>query len=536
MRGSRENIFYATALIAVLLLTVGLRLYGIDWGLPSDAHPGYSYHPDERYTLLWARWLVHGEVISKHFIYGGTLYYTILNSYIFFGNLLQGALDGANLLADSILVGRYFHVIVAVLTVSLLFECGRLLFERSVGLIAAALLALSPAHVMYAQLVRPDEIGVLLVVLSIYLSARVNAGIDPPKRALYSIGLLAGVMLAYRFPLIVFVSLPAWAMYFRLRRDQSVSAALRRGVAMALVAGAIAFVTYVVFSPHTVLYFRDALAGLAVTYQYESDIFLDAYRNGPLAYQQLAVALPQAFGYGAFGLGLIGVVYAVRRRTPVDIMLLSAVLLYGLLMANASWVVARYALPMLPLLALLGARVVADSWHVARPAVRVGATMALIAALAWSSAATIAFLRNESSPNVRDAAAQWMERNVPAGSSVMMAQSYDGDDFFNPVLSDRFKINYLLLNQHNDSATILHGRRFDYVVLHEIVYASLDRLGKQYPYPQPREFYRVLNEEYSVQQELKLPIQFAGIDFSGAFTVNDYILINPGIRIYRRVR
>ena len=68
-------------LLAVVALGLGLRLYGIRWGLPDAAHPGYSYHPDETLNLVWARWLVEGNIIPKQFIYGGTFYYTIVNVF-----------------------------------------------------------------------------------------------------------------------------------------------------------------------------------------------------------------------------------------------------------------------------------------------------------------------------------------------------------------------------------------------------------------------------------------------------------------------
>jgi hypothetical protein len=50
-----------------------------------------------------------------------------------------------------------------------------------------------------------------------------------------------------------------------------------------------------------------------------------------------------------------------------------------------------------------------------------------------------------------------------------------------------------------------------------------------------REFYRALNDGYAMEREFKQPIVFAGIDFSRAFTVNDYVIANPGIRVYRRL-
>jgi hypothetical protein len=104
-----------------------LRLYGIQWGLPNAVHPHYSYHPDEMLHLVLGRWLAEGEIIDRHFYYRRTLYFSLLNSYVFFGDRLAGVLGGFNDLANSISFGRYFLVGIATLMIFLVYESARLL-------------------------------------------------------------------------------------------------------------------------------------------------------------------------------------------------------------------------------------------------------------------------------------------------------------------------------------------------------------------------------------------------------------------------
>lgn len=75
---------------------------------------------------------------------------------------------------------------------------------------------------------------------------------------------------------------------------------------------------------------------------------------------------------------------------------------------------------------------------------------------------------------------------------------------------------------------------FDYLVLHELLYADMERLGSQHPRKEVREFYEnIVNAKLKLVAEIKLPMNFLGVDFSGLFQAMDFSIINPGIRIYQ---
>jgi 4-amino-4-deoxy-L-arabinose transferase-like glycosyltransferase len=523
---------------AVLLLALALRLVGIDWGLPSASHPDYSYHPDEAFTLIWARWLVEGQIIPKHFIYGGTFYYTILNAFIFFARGWGESLAGINLLADAILVGRYFMVAVALLSILLIYECGRLLYDRATALLAALLLAVSPSHVIWAQQTRPDEIAVLFVLLALYLAARIlwTESLSA-RRAFVYLGVLAGMTLAFRFPLAVVCIMPLTAMALRRERFVAHGAVLPKNLALAALT---TLLTYAIASPHTFIYHQAVLQGLAVTYGYETSVFVDAVGNGPLPYQHLVLSLPQATGYGGYLLALAGLAYAIWKRREADKVIVAGIAGYAALLVLVSWVVVRYTLPLVPLLTLLSAAFVTD---VARRSTRTAAAPAVVRpavvavagiVVLWSLAATLAFVRMQASTNSRDVTAAWIETNVPAGARILMVKSYLGDDFFNPVLSNRYRVEYFVLSEDQDSARLLRERPYDYIVLQEPVYANMERLGERHPLKQSGIFYEGLHRRgYALQREFKQPVQFAGIDFSHTFRSLDYVVVNPGMRVYR---
>lgn len=524
---------YPVALLAIVIVAAALRAYGIDWGLPNDAHPTYSYDPDESPMMEWARWLVQGQLIPKHFIYGGTFYYTVLNSFHHLGALLGPWLGGDNALADAILAGRWFLVGAALLTLLMLYVAGSHLYGRATGLLAALFLAVCPAHVMWAQRVRPDELAALMVVLLLLLAAKVLRAEDGAvRRQMLLAGAALGVAVALRFPLAAFGLLPALAFVLRPGRPFGAAVvALLRGPIWLL--GVAAFVAYAVASPHSLLYPESLLAGLKVTWAYESSPFPDSIGAGPGVYRFGYTLLGQALGTPMYALVLAAVAWLVVRRRREDVLLLAGVVPYAIAGTLVTWMVVRYTLPILPLLALAAAAMVVD---VARrwPRWRVPLGVAIAGVVAWTTLGTLAFLRLEANTNVREVATAWIDRNVPSGTMVATVRHYLAEEFFNPTIPKDRVNAVLLLEDRSEPRALLASRRLEYVVLSEMTYASMDRLGDDHPTPIVRELRQgLIDGGYEVVQEFKQPTTMLGIDFADRFSAHDYLVVNPGIRIYR---
>jgi hypothetical protein len=135
---------------------------------------------------------------------------------------------------------------------------------------------------------------------------------------------------------------------------------------------------------------------------------------------------------------------------------------------------------------------------------------------------------------VREQASDWILQNIPQGKSTLVVKNYDEDDFFNPIMSSRYSNWAVLLTYGSDSQTLFTDKKLDYVVLHELLYADMERLGNKHPRKEVREFFEALtNARFKLIKEIKEPVQFLGIDFSRSFEALDYSVINPGIRIYQ---
>lgn len=536
MSENKTKYKYAAGLVFIMAIALLLRLYGIDWGLPSVTHPEYSYHPDELLTFTLAKLLILGKILDKHFIYGGTLYFTILNADTYFGNLLSGVLGGINQLADSILIGRYFLVFVALLTVLLIYECGsQLSNDRRTGIISAFLLAIVPAHVVWAQRVRPDEIAALFIAIILLLSLKILASRNNVnlRYFVYS-GLAVGTAASLRLPLVVFALLPIMASL--LNRDRAgvlgkLLSILDRQTAILTISIVAAFA---ITSPHVFLYPEHFIGGLLEQWRYQTDFFPDAVGRGPGIYQYGWSMLHQALGYGIYALAALGVVLALCKRTKADILLLSAVIPYFLMTTFASWVVVRYTLPMLPVLVIMAARFI-DYMIGTYPGHRRVISALFLVIAVWTLTADIAYLKIEAGKDVRDVAAEWIGENIPAGSSVLTVKTYREDYYFNPVISEKLRHPLFYLSERSDSRALFRDSRFDYLVLNEYLYKDMERLGDRHPSRQSWIFYdSLVKSRYKLIKEFKYPIKFLGIDFSSSFSSHDYTVINPGIRIYAR--
>lgn len=173
----------AFLLIAILLLALALRVWGIAHDLP------YVYHPDEpAITLRSLRMLKTGD-LNPHFfhwpslpIYLNALAYV---PYYLLGRVLGGFKSPADVLPPrqlamgvvhspmptTILLGRLITLGFGIGCVVLVFLIGRRLTGIDwVGLLAALMVALSPTCVAHSRSTTPDTFAVFFILATAYVS------------------------------------------------------------------------------------------------------------------------------------------------------------------------------------------------------------------------------------------------------------------------------------------------------------------------------------------------------------------------------
>jgi hypothetical protein len=181
-----------------------VRLVGIDFGLP------YMYHWDEHYLVTPIRqFLISGDLLPHMYCYPSAYIYLQFLftpiSYLLF--ILKGgpAARAAMNPADFVLVGRSVTACVgAAAAVLVYYFAGRIWRDRLAGVIAAAVLALSPLHAMDSRYLTTDVpmataafLGFFL--LSLYLEKR-------STKVLVWAGAAFGAAVAFKYNAAFFVA------------------------------------------------------------------------------------------------------------------------------------------------------------------------------------------------------------------------------------------------------------------------------------------------------------------------------------------
>lgn len=539
MSAKSDAVRYRSALALVIVLSIALRFIGLFWGVPAASHPGHSYHQDEMFHISWGLTLYEGDYIAQHFMYGGTLYFSFMAAVYKLSEVFSGLLHNIGPLVDAIETGRVVCATISVATVALVASLGRRLAGPAVGLLAAAMLALSPGHVFLAKLVRPDQVATFLVTLLMWLAARAMEPAASPRartRRYAVMGLLLGAMVAFRFPLALFGVAPLTTLWLEWRATPAPRANPLRDRALWLLV-VLTPVGFALASPHSVLHPGWQLAGLKLQFNFQTDVFAEALGRGPGLYQY-GVRMPvEALGMPMYAMALTGVVYGAWRRRPAQLLLLVSMLPYFLLTSRATWVVVRYVLPMLPMLSVLAGIAIVDAARAAgRLRFALGAVVA--AAGAITLLADAALLGVVARPDVRDVVTAWLARAVPAGTGVLEFERYRGDNCFNPPLPSNVDARWFALEAVSDPRTIADDRAAQVVIVHEDITREAERLGASDPRPEYRALLALLAPDGAFREAARFapPVTVFGLHFDRWFQSADYYVMRPEIRVYVRKR
>lgn len=168
-------------LVTILIVAAAFRFYGLAWD------GGYLFHPDERQILLVASRIQLpssiGEFFSadsslnpKFFAYGSFPIYLVRG-------LSALAPDGpfnvparADFIVALGMLGRVLSGLFDLGTIVLILLLGRRLYSATVGLLAAAGVAVTVLHIQLSHFYAVDTLLTFLVVATMYLAARFAEG------------------------------------------------------------------------------------------------------------------------------------------------------------------------------------------------------------------------------------------------------------------------------------------------------------------------------------------------------------------------
>ena len=467
---------------AIVLLALSLRVWAIDFGLPS------MYHPDESMKVRIAQNMFKTGDLNPHYFKKPTLF-IYLNALAYVPYYLVGRVTGRlespddivpptmlamavgrTPLPSTVLMGRLLSTLFATGSVVLISIVGRRISRRRlVGLLAALMLAVDPNHVANSRHVTENSYLVFLIVATLWASVCI---FQRGKTSDYvAAGIAAGLAVSSKYNGVLVAMVPVIAHFLRAGaggfRDTR--------IVLTLVLVPVAFF---VTTPYALLdhevFLRDMLP--QVTHYATGHPGMEG--NSLIWYLQY---MGRTAGV-IYVLAVLEIVRGLWKRCQRTVLLSIFPAVYlafisGFVVRNN-----RTLLPATPFLFLLAASMLATLFERAQglrsTGVRQTATAALIGLVAVALAQPIyrTAVRAIELKTVdgRETARVWIEENLPPGSKVAL-------EAFSPFVDPaRFSVQgYAYIIDHDPEWYVQNG--FEYLIFSQGMYGAFFDNPARYP-------------------------------------------------------
>lgn len=535
-------------LAGILCVALGLRVWGMSFGLP------YNYHFDERFYVNTALNLGNGILNNPPYNPTGfsNLLFPQYAGYYVIGKAMGVFASPAGFEAAYrsdptvfYLVARLIIAVLGAATVLAVYLLGEAVTDPQVGLFAAGLLAVTFLHVRDSHYAVPDVAMTLFVTLAVGLAA---FGMRREyRRYIYLAGFAGGVAVAMKWTALP-VALPVcWAAV----RVGSVSSQgflgryLNRTVILAVLSLALGFA---LLSPQVLInpapYFGTVKA-----------LDQDAHEDAAVEGRVLVLDKPSFYArtllYGTGGamlaLAAAGtfsqLVRCARSDRRMGVLLFSFPAAYGALILLTGYYFARYLLPLLPFIVLFAAELIATVLdRVRRTEVqRALGTALVVAAIGQPLAQSVWHDVLLTRTDTRTLAKAWIEETIQAGSKIAVDWPIHGPPLSTPEWAvpyskrayDVHVVGGLGLSDH--PLDWYREQEFDYLVSSSFVYQWFSDGSS----PMRSAFYDSLSSEFSLVQEFRSyrgedELPYIGDEIYGP-AVGLWRRVHPGptIKIYR---
>lgn len=460
-------------MVSILLTSLGLRVWGSEFGLPAYTH----YHPDEHAlvdraaTILWTGdWNLHRFNYPPFYAYLQTGAYAI---YFLWG-AAQGLWDQVVpfTLPQYYKVGRLLTALIGTSTILLVYLAGRQLRRPRLGVLAAALLGGNYLHIIHSHYATFDIMVAFLVLLTWLFSDLIRT--RGSARWYLLAGLSAGLAGATKYngataivlPLLAHALATPWGEWGWLN-----------GRLLLGMAGF--FLGFFGGNPFALGNLPDFLGGLTTV--------LHHYGTGQPGFEgagnwrwYASAFLRSADRFWALA-GFTGLVGLVWREWRKALLLLSFPLIYYLMISRFVVRFERNMVPLLPFLALGGAWLLDEgSDRLGRrfkkgDAVSLGlAATGTALLLALPLVAGVAFDAAISRTDLREIAGQWVEKNVEPGSKIAIEHYSIPFDH-----TDYWVTDVIRMSDHD--LTWYQQQEFDVLIISDGVWEILRSQPQVYP-------------------------------------------------------
>lgn len=455
----------------ILLVGIGIRLWGINFDLP------YIYHPDEPKYITIAQQIFKSKDLNPHFFNYPSLFFYIQSAayipYYLAGKLLGIFHLRSDILSpvtivmgatwsgmpSTVLMGRLISVLFGTATIGLTFQTGKQLTGRHfTGLLAALFLAISPTNVVNSRYITPDTYVTFFASAALLTSLLVY---QQGKTWQYILGgLCVGLTISSKYNGGL-VLLPLLLAHFfhhgwiGWKQRYLYIAVLFMGFG------------FLFTTPYALLDFHIFLRDM----EFEAN----HYATGHLGMEGNTLAWYLTFMWNSNGLiyilALVEIIRGLVTRSKTTLIISIFPVIYFVFISSFIVRNDRTFLPLTPFLFVLAAAFLTQCFtlvaRLSNKATRQAAYLAMIAigivCLIVPTNKSVTNALQITSPNSRESARQWIEKNIPAGAKVAV-ESYA--PFVQP---DKYQVQgSVKITDHNPDWYLKNG--FEYLVFSKAMF------------------------------------------------------------------
>ncbi len=410
----RRRELHRPALVLLLITTFLLRLWGIKQGLP------YSYNSDEATHFVPRAVGFFSHDFNPHYFLNPPAYSYLLHIVfeLWFGSADAVTRTYASDPTSVFVVARVVAAVLGTISVALTYLAGARLFNRTVGLLAAAIFGLAFLPIFYSHLALNDVPTLAPVALSLYGIGGVMRRGRWRDYAIAGLGIGLASATKYTGGITLLCLVGAFVSD---AAGQSFWPSLRR-FAGALV---LALGVFLLANPYAALDFSAFQAGVSQQASLaagQDPVKLGTTGSGITYYLW---TFTWGLGWGP-ALAAIGgsILLLARRRLGMALVLLPAPIAFIVFMGDQQRFFGRWLMPIFPIVAVLGAYGAVELVRWLGRGGRISLWLAgAAAAVLLLGQSFVAVVHNDavlSRPDTRNLARAWMVKHVPAGAKVVI--------------------------------------------------------------------------------------------------------------------
>lgn len=527
------------ALLLILLAGFAIRVWGIFWGLTQGQG---TFHPDEIFQVASAS-NIHIGSLNPHFYNYGAMYMYFISAATALASCL-GLANPENV-QGHYLIARLVTALLGAATPYFVYRIGSKVYDRKVGLLAAVTAAFTPIAVQHSHFATVDVPATFWVAACLAFSADVFR--KGKVRDCVLAGLCAGFAGATKYTTAIVLVAPAAALLTGVY-----GMPLRKKLPIAPLIIAAGVLGFIIGNPGSILWTGEFLKGFTFEFQHaQAGHGLVFANTGPGWLFHLRSSLACGLGIPYLGCALAGLVIMARDKSRRAWFMLAFLIVYYAMISISPVRFARYIIPLTPIFAVAFTASAATAFDsiLRKPGSKrvrqwLFACWALLFLVVsyYTVAYTIALDRLFVMNDPRVAAAEWINKNIPKGSTIALpTQPW----FFTPLLSPGFsnmlpsdrldamiqvhKWRMVASPEHEWNADLL--RSAGYVVTSD--YEDID--AERAKNPNALVYLRVVRSEFAPAAVISNRLHAGGIDFGPTEMLpHDMKYASPRITIYRR--